>query len=280
MKKFNGKAIYNPAGKAGEYSYWACNFHTGCSNGCTYCYLGKGLLAHAMGGNVPVLKKCFKDETDALVTFEKELMANLTELKEHGLFFTFTTDPMLESISHIYWAAIMKCNENGVPVKVLTKCAGWVKDTLDWLDRSNSDNADREWRKTIAFGFTLTGHDELEPNASTNAERIEGMRLLRAAGFKTFASIEPVIDFNSSRKMIEETLPFCDLYKIGLESGKKYPIKNIHLFLHQVSIMTRAWKNKIYFKDGLIAQAKTNRANLPDNCVTRDYNLFTKNQEN
>jgi hypothetical protein len=26
MKTFNGKAIYNPSGKAGEYSYWACNF--------------------------------------------------------------------------------------------------------------------------------------------------------------------------------------------------------------------------------------------------------------
>ncbi|KAA6320448.1 hypothetical protein EZS27_029784 [termite gut metagenome] len=38
-KPFNGKAIYNPSGKAGEYSYWACNFYNGCSNGCTYCYL-------------------------------------------------------------------------------------------------------------------------------------------------------------------------------------------------------------------------------------------------
>ena len=24
-KNFKGKAIYNPSGKAGEYSYWACN---------------------------------------------------------------------------------------------------------------------------------------------------------------------------------------------------------------------------------------------------------------
>lgn len=33
-KRFNGKAIYNPSGKAGEYSQWACNYFTGCSNEC------------------------------------------------------------------------------------------------------------------------------------------------------------------------------------------------------------------------------------------------------
>ncbi len=26
MTPFKGKAIYNPVGKAGEYSRWACNF--------------------------------------------------------------------------------------------------------------------------------------------------------------------------------------------------------------------------------------------------------------
>ena len=36
--EFNGKAIYNPKGKAGEYAPWACNFYTGCSNDCEYCY--------------------------------------------------------------------------------------------------------------------------------------------------------------------------------------------------------------------------------------------------
>jgi len=50
-KQFKGKAIYNPSGKAGEYSYWACNFYKGCSNGCTYCYLKKGVLALAFGSS-------------------------------------------------------------------------------------------------------------------------------------------------------------------------------------------------------------------------------------
>jgi DNA repair photolyase len=173
------------------------------------------------------------------------------------------------------------CIENLAPVKILTKCA---ENTIDlFIGPKGIQSTDmpcqtffNEFKHLIAIGFTLTGHDELEPNASTNAERIEAMRKLHEAGFKTFASIEPIIDFESSRKMIEQTLPFCDLYKIGLESGKKYKIEDIHLFLHQVSIMTRAWQNKLYFKDSILTAAKIKREQLhPDNCVNRDYNIFT-----
>lgn len=57
------KAIYNPSGKAGEYSSWACNFHVGCSNGCEYCYLKKGRGKAVLGGDTPMLKKCFRDVT-------------------------------------------------------------------------------------------------------------------------------------------------------------------------------------------------------------------------
>ena len=77
MKRINGKAIYSPKGKAGEYAEYACNFYVGCSNGCEYCYCKKGILAATMGGNSPTLKKCFKDEYHALEVFEKELKTNI-----------------------------------------------------------------------------------------------------------------------------------------------------------------------------------------------------------
>jgi DNA repair photolyase len=50
MKKFNGKAIYQPAGKAAEYAEYACNFYVGCSNQCTYCYLRKGIGKGTLDG--------------------------------------------------------------------------------------------------------------------------------------------------------------------------------------------------------------------------------------
>lgn len=275
-KKFKGKAIYRPAGKAAEYAEWACNFYKGCSNGCTYCYLKKGVLAHAMGGDKPELKACFKDEAHALEVFEKELLKNIDELRKHGMFFSFTTDPMLPETWLLTFEAINVCRKYDVPFKILTKRTDWFIDEFIHELKTNGTIWNREPKQHLwAFGFTLTGHDELEPGASTNAERIEAMKKLHNVGFKTFASIEPIIDFESSRKMIEDTLPFCDLYKIGLESGKRYKIEEVHLFLHQVSIMTRACQNKIYFKDSFLNAAKMERQILfIDNCVERDYNLF------
>jgi DNA repair photolyase len=268
MKTFKGKAIYNPSGKAGEYSYWACNFYKGCSNGCTYCYLKKGVLAHAMGGNKPELKACFKNEENAMEIFKKELEINIDELKWHGLFFTFTSDPLLYETKELTMLAINECLWNDIPVKLLTKCTKYISQFAYELQCT-----DYEFNK-IAFGLTLTGHDELEPNASTNVERIEAMKQLHEAGFKTFASIEPIIDLVDSFEMISATNGFCDLYKIGLLSGAKYDRNELQLFVQGVIEQVKFYGSKIYFKDTLLKLADIERSELPDNCVDRDYYLF------
>lgn len=271
MKEFKGKAIYNPSGKAGEYSYWACNFYVGCSNECSYCFLKKGIGKATLGGNTPILKKCFTDETQALKIFESEISANIVELQKHGLFFSFTTDPMLPKTQTLTMNAAGIAVHYGIPVKILTKCASWVENFIWWINNSNSDNEEREWRKSYAFGFTLTGHDSLEPNASTNAERIDAMRKLHDAGFKTFASIEPIIDIDSSFDMIMKTREFCDLYKVGLLSGAKYNWAD----LRSLILFFTSFKLKIYFKDSFLKQAKMERSEISSLCgVNRDYNMF------
>jgi DNA repair photolyase len=264
IKRFNGKAIKMPKGKAGEYAKYSCNFYVGCSNGCTYCYLRKPPLRKACGGSVPTLAKCFKDENHALAVFEKELKANLPELQKHGLFFTFTSDPFLPEPMDLSGVAVGRCLSNNIRVKMLTKRA-------DWCDYIISQPFSGKEKKLVAFGFTLTGRDDLEPNASTNAERIEAMRKLHDAGFKTWASIEPIIDFESSYEMILNTMGFCDLYKIGLQSGAKYDRENTADF---VSLLLNFIRNNYYFKDSLLKAAGINREDLPANCVNSDYNMF------
>lgn len=267
-KRFNGKAIYNPSGKAGEYSYWACNFYTGCSNNCDYCYCKKGVMSHVWS-DTPKLKKCFKDEDDAIVVFEKEVLMNLAELQTYGLFFTFTSDPFLTETFDLTRKAISICIDNFIPVKVLTKRA-------DFLNKLDGKWAAVHWslstvmKAYIAFGFTLTGHDELEPGASTNEERITTMRQLHEAGFKVWASIEPVVDLESSLSMINKTLRFCDLYKVGLMSGRKYDWRELRGFIFACTSLG----SKFYFKDSFINQAALERDNLPANCVSRGYNMF------
>jgi DNA repair photolyase len=126
MKTLNGKAIYSPKGAAGEYAQYACNFYNGCSNNCSYCYLKKGVLKKTLGGNHTTLKKCFKDEDHALAIFEKELVTNKEALQKHGIFFSFTTDPMLPETIDLTWSAMAKCIDNGISVKILTKRTDWV----------------------------------------------------------------------------------------------------------------------------------------------------------
>lgn len=270
-KQFNGKAIYNPSGKAGEYSYWACNFYTGCSNDCQYCYCKKGVLSHVWS-NMPKLKKCFKDDSHALAVFEKELLANLGELQMHGLFFTFTSDPFLPETIELTRKAISICIDNFVPVKVLTKRA-------DFLNKLEGKWMAVHWslstvlKAYIAFGFTLTGHDELELGASTNVERIEVMKKLHETGFKTWASIEPIIDLKSSLNCIEQTLGFCDLYKIGLMSGGKFPDKEeLRFFVGRVCYLIRSRGGKVYWKDSL--KKYLGRDIISGATVGRDYNIF------
>jgi len=270
MKNFKGKAIYNPSGKAAEYSKWACNFYIGCSNNCDYCYLHKGVFAKTMGGNIPALKKCFKSEEHALEVFEKELKANLPELQKHGLFFSFTTDTLLPETSRLTYRAIDKCLWHKVPVEILTKCS------RPFLFNGFFECLPPYVGNQIAVGFTLTGRDDLEPNANPNSERIEAMRKLHDAGFKTWASIEPVIDFKSSMNMIKDTLDYCDLYKIGLLRGKRYDITEMKDFMSVIFNYTPFKTAKFYFKDGFLKQAGINREDLPSNCVTRDYNMFNE----
>ena len=267
------KAIYQPKGKAGEYAKYACNFYVGCSNDCDYCYCKRGLLGHAMGGITPTLKKCFKDEDDALKVFEHELVANLKELQNHGLFFTFTSDPLLPETEGLTWAAIDTCIDYDVPVKILTKRADFDVSTYYDIHRDR-----------IAFGFTLTGCDDKEPNASTNAERIAKMKELYRRGFKTFASIEPVIDIFKSEKMIAQTLGYCDLYKIGLLSGKKtYTADDVFKFTAKVNAMIYTHNTcyqddvKVYWKDSVLEFLKMDRTDHCFDhwfCVGADYNIF------
>ena len=271
MKTFNGKAIYQPAGRAAEYAQWACNFYTGCSNNCDYCYCKRGRMAHTWS-NMPKLKARFKNETHALEVFEKELKINLTELQKHGLFFSFTTDPMLPETKCLTWEAIAIAARNGIRSKTLTKKTDWVFPVL----ALNSIATKREYAKYWAIGFTLTGHDELEPGASTNNERIEAMRKLHDAGFLTWASIEPIVDFRTSGMIIKKCIEYdwCNLYKIGLMSGKKYEQKEIRDFVDMVLTYADYSDAKIYFKDSLLAQAGIRYEELPENCVKRDYNIF------
>ena len=223
------KILSRPKGNAEEYGRWSVNAYKGCSNLCDYCYLKKGVWKKELGGSIPVLKKdtslyktdavekgCVEGGHAAWFFARDDIKQHRDEIiRDGGLFMTFTSDPCLPETRWTFFSIASSCVMMKVPVVFLTKRADFI-DSADYqkiILPYMAFGADRY----IAFGWTLTGHDELEPNASPNDKRINAMRLVSANGFKTWASIEPVIDFDASYRMILQALDAgCQHFKIGL----------------------------------------------------------------
>ena len=215
----NGKVIYTPKGAALEYGRVGANFYTGCPHNCEYCYLKRGIIGKALGGTEVNLKKTLKDPDTAFAIFEREVARHIDECRKHGIFFSFTCDPLIMETRCLTLRAIYHCVENGIPVWLLTKDATFSYDP-DWMS-AVCEEFTPEQKAMTHFGFTLTGRDDMEPGASTNDGRILAMSRVKQAGFKTWASIEPVIDWDSADKVVIGSLDYCDHYKIGLRSGVK-----------------------------------------------------------
>ena len=215
-KIINGKALYTPKGAAMEYGRFGCNFYTGCPHECEYCYLKRGITGKALGGTEVRLKKCFVSEEHARRVLLSELDKHEEQCQRYGIFLSFTTDPLIDETRRLTAYTIIQARGSGIPVWVLTKCSTFIYDE-EFM--STMECINKEVRKYIHFGFTLTGRDDMEPKANTNADRIMAMRRMHLMGFSTFASIEPVIDWPSAERIVREAMTWCDHFKLGLRSG-------------------------------------------------------------
>lgn len=277
-KIFKGKALYQPKGKAAEYSPWAVNFYTGCSNDCDYCYCKRGVMSHVWS-TTPTLKKCFKDGEHALEIFKNELYKNIEEVRKTGILFSFTTDPMLPETMELTMMATYLALGKDVPVKILTKSADWFYNTV-WKELLKSKFW-QEHKHLLAWGFTLTGNDIVEPNADPTGDRVSCMIRLKYLGFKTWASIEPVIEVENAMKVIDATVGFCNLYKVGLMSGVKkdfYKPGEIDEMVTQLATYSH-YGNNIYLKNSVLEYLGITReqanSEYDGKFVGADFNIFS-----
>jgi DNA repair photolyase len=210
------KILSRPKGNAEEYGRWSVNPYIGCSNGCLYCYLKKGPSGAYLGQDKPVLKKGVVNEDHAYHLAMAEIIEHRDEIiRDGGLFMTFTSDPCAEETRKLFFKIVKDAMDKRVPVVLLTKNADFTKEydyeNIRWRLSVNSYGRD------VAFGWTLTGHNELEPNAHSNEMRLQEMTRVYRDGFKVWASIEPVIDFPSALDVIYQALNAgCEHFKIGL----------------------------------------------------------------
>lgn len=251
-------AFYQPKGPAGEYAAqgYGLNLYKGCSGSCIYCYREHGIISKSIGGDTPELLKKFKNEANALTRVANDLVNHKNELvAADGVFATFTSDPGQEATFPLFKQAFDLIIDAGVPVKMLTKFTSWVNtpEGQELLAKGASTGL-------LAVGFTLTGHDELETGASPNADRVAAMKSIHSMGIKTFASIEPVIDQQTSLDMVKAAAGYCDMFLVGLESGPNRHVltdDEVSNMSHQmIDVVRSCGVGSIYFKSSILKVAK------------------------
>ena len=251
-------AFYQPKGPAGEYAAqgYGLNLYKGCRGGCDYCYREHGIISKSIGGDTPELLKKYKDEADALTRVTNDLVNHKNELvATDGVFATFTSDPGQEATFPLFKQAFDLIIDAGVPVKMLTKFTNWMNtpEGQELLAKGASTSL-------LAVGFTLTGHDELETGASPNADRVAAMKSIHSMGIKTFASIEPVIDQQTSLDMVKAAAGYCDMFLVGLESGPNRHVltdDEVSNMSHQmIDVVRSSAVGSIYFKSSILKVAK------------------------
>jgi len=248
----NGKAIYSTKGAAREYGRIGCNFYVGCPHGCTYCYLKRGAPSKQLGGSTATLKRCFRGEEHAMEVFRRDVDKHMEQCRQQGVFFSFSTDPLIPETRGLTIAAARHCIEHDIPVWILTKDASFA---FDEDFRSLAADARKMCRiRLLHAGFTLTWRSDLEPNASNNADRVLAMHEIYGLGVQTFASIEPVIDWPSARIAIRYSRDVCQHYMIGLRSGVKKdyytPAKSVEAVRGILKDLS-GYRCTIYFKESL-----------------------------
>lgn len=240
------RTIYQPTGRAREYSPLALNLYSSCVHGCGYCYASR--LARMRGEDnyysVASPRPGLLEDLRAFLV--KNTVTEQVLLSFIGDCYAETTDG--NQLTH---DVVRLLANNGVPFAVLTKSANVLSD-LDVFRSAPS----------VMVGMTLTFDDEEkskqeEPYAAIPSERIGTLRALHEAGVKTFASFEPVIEPEESLAIMRKALPYVDLFKVGrLNGDKRAASVDWEQFLRKSLSILRAAGKEIYVKEDLRNSAK------------------------
>lgn len=181
-----------------EYGDYTINHVLGCAHGCLFpCYAFN-------------LKKRFGNIKDYQDWLEPRIVSNALELLDteipkykkyiKSVQLSFTTDPFMigyPEVSNLTLKIIHRLNADGIKSVILTK--GIIPDEALLTEKYNE------------YGITLISLNEefrkkFEPHTSPYDERIQSLKRMHQAGFKTWVSIEPYPTPNIIKQDLEEIL--------------------------------------------------------------------------
>jgi len=239
------KVVYEPAGKAREYSELAVNLYNGCSHGCVYCYAPNCLKKSIESfGNV-------SERNNILSKLNRDAFDMMKSKDDRQILLCFTCDPYqhLENRLKITSKAIDILIKFNLRFTILTK--GGLRSIPDMIKYKDYNKA--------SYGVTLyTLNDNArklyEPNAASIDDRITGLKTAKDLGIKTWVSVEPVINPNETLYMIEEISDLVDKFKVGKINNYPKIENNINWkkFKSEVIILLNKLKKDYYIKKDLM----------------------------
>lgn len=242
--------IYQPKGKAREYSPLAINLYTGCDHKCAYCYapgIRRDTLDH--------WAECVTPRRDVIHQLERD--CKQYQGSKSQVLLNFMHDPYCHANEQygLTRKALLLLLEYRIPVAVLTK--GGTRAIQDF-------DVVKKFGRSIKVGASLTFSSEKkslewEPFAATPNDRIEMLEKAKENGIKTWASFEPVIDPTESLEIMERSLPFVDEYKVGKLNNYRGLDKQVDWtkFLLSVVEILRNANKPFYIKEDLRREAPT-----------------------
>jgi DNA repair photolyase len=238
------KVIYQPKGKALEYSPLALNLYKGCAHGCTYCYAKK-------------MAKRFGNDTFSVSVSRPNILEKLNEdgfnmrgrMDKREINLCFMCDPYSPPDGgDITREALLILYKYSLNVSILTKAGTRACRDFDLLKKAC-------WK----FGSSITcfgqQRTKIEPNAANLFDRISAIQTAHKMGIFTYVSLEPVIDADQAIEIITSLYPFVDFWKIGKINYEPEIEKNIDwkAFVARARV---ALKNSAYmFKKDTLAAA-------------------------
>lgn len=236
--------IYEPRGKALEYSPLAVSLYKGCSHACVYCFVPSCTFTDRIKFSS---EEYIRPRSSILEDLEKDAVKLAGDPRYILMSFTSDVYQPCEKKLGVTRQALKIMSQNRLTPQILTKAGVWA------IER----DADILVGCGGIWAATLTTDDpqvslEWEPGAALPAERIEALRIAKAAGIQTWVSFEPVIDPEAVYRIICQTKDFVDLYKVGkLNYHKHASTIDWPLFRDTAVTLLQSLGKKFYIKDDL-----------------------------
>lgn len=156
---------------------------------------------------------------------------------------------------------------------LMTKNVAWLKED-SWtllLEEYPKLICCQNHHALLTIGFTITGKDELEPNAPSTEERIEALRELHDEyKIKTFVSLEPITSIHTASEVIKKTYEITDEIRIGVQSPIKkdrYDPNEFFGFITAIKYLAQDIPCRFMVKDSMYKQAETFEDAYRDMCI-------------